>query len=247
MDTAQADVPRRYLITGGTSGIGRACAAHLTAAGHRVWITGTRQESLSPALEAGVAAGGSVAEARDASALTSAFAAAHDAFGGVDAAFLNAGIDGEAKPAQDLDPEHFRRVLDVNVVGALIGAQAAREWLVRPGTLVINASVNAVRPEPGFADYNASKAAAEALAKSLALDWAGDGLSVMAVCPGYFRSRMTAGYMDDPAVGPELLAHIPMGRYGRPEEIGALLEFLLSGRAAFMSGASIPIAGAANV
>jgi NAD(P)-dependent dehydrogenase (short-subunit alcohol dehydrogenase family) len=238
---------RRYLITGGTSGIGDMCARHLTAAGHRVWVTGTREESVSAALERGSAHGGSVVDAADADAVTAAFTDAAEAFGGLDGAFLNAGIDGEGKPAEQLDATTFRRVLDVNVVGILLGAQAAHRTLARPGAIVVNASVNAIRPEAHFADYNASKAAAAALAATLAMEWTTDGLCVTCVCPGYFRTNMTAQYLDDPQISAELLARIPAGRFGEPADVGATVEFLLSNQAPFLSGAVIPLAGAGNL
>ncbi|KAA0095209.1 SDR family oxidoreductase [Mycolicibacterium sp. P1-18] len=238
---------RRYLITGGTSGIGDMCARHLTDAGHRVWVTGTRDESVSAATDRGSAVGGSVADAADADAVSAAFDDAVRAFGGLDGAFLNAGIDGEGKPAEHLDAVTFRRVLDVNVVGILHGAQAAHRTLARPGAIVVNASVNAMRPEAHFADYNASKAATSALAATLAMEWSAQGLCVTCVCPGYFRTNMTAQYLDDPQISSELLARIPAGRFGNATDIGATVEFLLSNTAPFLSGAVIPIAGAGNL
>jgi NAD(P)-dependent dehydrogenase (short-subunit alcohol dehydrogenase family) len=235
------------VITGGTGGIGDMCARYLTAAGHQVWVTGTREESVSAAVSRGSAAGGSVADAADGDAVTAAFDDAAEAFGGLDGAFLNAGIDGEGKPAEQLDAGIFRRVLDVNVVGILHGAQAAYRTLARPGAVVINASVNAMRPEAHFADYNASKSAAAALAATLAMEWTTQGLCVTCVCPGYFRTNMTAQYLDDPKVSAELLARIPAGRFGEAADVGATVDFLLSNQAPFLSGAVIPIAGAANL
>ncbi|WP_199255061.1 SDR family NAD(P)-dependent oxidoreductase [Mycolicibacterium mengxianglii] len=239
--------PRRYLITGGTSGIGDMCARHLTAEGHHVWVTGTREQSVAAAVDRGVAVGGSVCEAADADSVNQAFDDAVAALDGLDGVFLNAGIDGEGKPAEQLDPATFRRVLDVNVVGILNGAQAAHRTLDRPGAIVVNASVNAVRPETHFADYNASKAAAAALASTLAMEWSAEGLAVTCVCPGYFRSNMTAQYLDDPQIRRELLARIPAGRFGEAADIGTTVAFLLSNQAPFLTGALIPVAGASNL
>jgi NAD(P)-dependent dehydrogenase (short-subunit alcohol dehydrogenase family) len=240
-------VSRRYLITGGTSGIGLAVARHVHEAGHRVWITGTSERTVDAALAEGVAAGGSAVDVTDRAAVDTAFDAAVVAFGGLDGVFSNAGIDGEGKPAEQLDPDFLRRVLDVNVVGGLHVAQAAHRTLARPGSLVINASVNAQRPEAHFADYNASKSAALALAKTLALEWSAEGLAVTAVCPGYFPSRMTAPYLGDPAVAEELLSLIPAARFGRDREIGALLEFLLGPDSDYLTGAAITVDGGRNI
>ena len=234
---------RRYLVTGGTSGIGRAVAAHLTARGHRVWITGTRPETVGAALSDGVAVGASVCDLADTASVDSAVAEAADGLGGIDGVFANAGIDGEGVEGTALSPERVLRILDVNVVGVLRTAQAAHRHLARPGVLVVNASVNALRPEPMFADYNASKAAALSLAQSLALEWSTEGIAVLAVCPGYFPSRMTQPYLDDPATAAELLTHIPAGRFGRPQEIGALLEFLLGPDSHYLTGSAITIDG----
>jgi NAD(P)-dependent dehydrogenase (short-subunit alcohol dehydrogenase family) len=107
---------RRYVITGGVSGIGRICAQHLTAQRHRVWVTGTRRETVAAAL---AATGGTVCDVTDIDSVTGAFTEAASVLGGLDGAFLNAGIDGECLPAEQLSPENFRRVFDVNVLGVL--------------------------------------------------------------------------------------------------------------------------------
>src|SRR5262245_66594730 len=103
---------RKYLITGGTSGIGDMCARHLADEGHRVWVTGTRPQSVAAALDRGSAAGGTVCDVADAADVDRAFTEAVHALGGLDGVFLNAGIDGQGLPAERLDPEKFRRVFD---------------------------------------------------------------------------------------------------------------------------------------
>jgi len=115
------------------------------------------------------------------------------------------------------------------------------------GAIVVNASVNAMRAEPEFADYNASKAAVASLAQTMALDLAERRIAVTAICPGYVRTGMTERYLDDPDTASELLAHIPVRRFGSPDEVAALVNFLATEEAAYMTGALIPIDGGRNV
>ncbi|MFI9082315.1 SDR family NAD(P)-dependent oxidoreductase [Streptomyces sioyaensis] len=234
---------RRYLITGGTNGIGRACAAHLTEAGAAVWITGTSVANVTAAVGSGAARGGSVCDVRDDASVNTAVLEAVEGLGGLDGVFANAGIDGAGRPAAELDSHSFQHVLDVNMVGVFRVCRASYRHLARPGTIVVNASVNAQRPEAGFTDYNVSKAAAVALARSLALEWSSEGLSVIALCPGYFPSRMTEQYLNNEKTAAELLEQIPAGRFGDLTEIGATLEFLLGPNAHFMTGGVVTLDG----
>ncbi|HEU4975682.1 MAG TPA: SDR family NAD(P)-dependent oxidoreductase [Baekduia sp.] len=239
---------RRVILSGATSGLGLAAARRLIEEGARVWVLGSRPDSVEAALaELDGAAGGTACDAADEPGVERAVAEAAAAMGGIDAAFVNAGIDGEAKGVLELSADHFRRVLDVNVVGAFLLARAVARDMAKGGAIVINASVNGVRAEAGFADYNASKAAAVSLAQTMALELGERGIAVTCICPGYVRTRMTAPYLDDPETARELLTHIPARRFGRPEEVGALVAFLISPEAAYLTGSIITIDGGRSV
>ncbi len=239
--------PRRALISGGTSGIGFACAAHLVDRGDQVWVLGSSADGVASALDRVALAGASVCDVSVESEVEAAVAQARRAMGGLDGVFVNAGTDGEGVAATELDTGHFRRVLDVNVIGAFLVARAALRGRPRPGAIVFNASVNALRPEVNFLDYNASKAAVVSMAKSLALETSASGTAVMALCPGYFPTRMTAPYLEDPVTREQLLSRIPAGRFGDLSEVAVLVDFLLSPQAAFMTGSIVSTDGGSSI
>lgn len=243
-----ADVEnRRIIVSGGTSGIGLVTAHALADAGARVWILGSTPESVQHALENSRLVGGSACDVADEAAVNTAVAEAVDVLGGLDGAFVNAGIDGQNSNVLDLESRHFRRVLDVNVLGVFHVARAAARQMAGGSAIVVNASVNAIRPEAAFADYNASKAAAVALAQTMALDLAQRGIAVSTLCPGYVRTRMTEPYLDDADTARELLRAIPARRFGEPEEVARLVTFLLSSGAGYLTGSVITIDGGRSV
>jgi NAD(P)-dependent dehydrogenase (short-subunit alcohol dehydrogenase family) len=179
----------------------------------------------------------------DSDAVDAAVDEAAAALGRIDVAVCNAGIDGQGVAALELDVGALRRVLEVNVVGVFLLARACAR-LMRPGSaIVVNASVNALRPEPGLLDYNVSKAGAAMVARSLALDLASRGIAVSAILPGYVPTRMTEPYLQDASTRAEILEGIPSGRLGTPEEIAGLVAYLASAEASYMTGALVTMDG----
>lgn len=237
---------RRLLITGGSSGIGRAVAARV-AQTDDVWVWGSKIETARDAARDVGARGFAGVDIRDYEAVEKAVQTIIKTSGQLDGVFINAGVDGAGLPALEVSPEGFRDVLNVNVIGAFNVAKAVLPYLTRPGTLLFNASVNALRPEANFVDYNASKAAVVSIAQTLALELASQGVTALAICPGYFPTRMTQPYLEDPEIQQELLRHVPAGRFGDLTEIAEVVDFLLSPSARFMSGAVVPVDGGRNI
>ena len=249
---------RGALVTGGSSGIGLAAARRLATEGASVVVVGRTEAKVAAAEKevrraiqsawAGrddpeLAVAGRVADVTDPAAMAEAADAVFALTGRLDVLVAAAGIDGEGKDALDLDPAVFAHVMNVNVGGLLVASQAAARRMTDGGSMVLVSSVNAVATEAHFADYNASKAAAVLLARTLAVDWAARGIRVNAVCPGYVRTPMTEAYLDDPATLSEILSHVPMGRVAEAAEIAAAIAFLASSEASYMTGASLIVDG----
>jgi glucose 1-dehydrogenase len=160
-----------------------------------------------------------------------------EALGRLDVLVNNAGVSS-AKPALELGADDFDTIFGVDVKGAfLLSVAAAREMRERGGGSIVNVtSVHEHVARPGFALYSAAKAALGMITRSLAVEVAGDGIRVNAVAPG----AITVERSQEPE---EFLREIPLRRTGRPEEVAALVSYLVSDEAAYVTGASILIDG----
>jgi len=247
LTVAALNADRAVVVSGATSGIGRGCAERLVEEGARVWALGSRAETVERLrAELPGLAGASACDVSDEAAVGAAFGELREALGALDGAFVNAGIDGQGKPAVDLDADSFRRVLDVNVIGAFLVAREAVRCM-EAGAVVFNASVNAIKPELNFADYNASKAAVASLAQTMALELAPRGIHVVALCPGYVDTPMSAESLRDPERAAEVLAEVPLGRVAQPAELAVLVSFLLAPQSSYMTGSLVNFDGGRSV
>ncbi len=239
---------RGALVTGGSSGIGKATAARLLAEGARVAINGRDEERLAAAVRE-LAPGGEVSVvAADIAREDEVRRLVDEALarlGRIDVLVNSAGIDGAGVEALGLSADGWRRVLDVNLTGPFLVAQAvARHMAAAGGGAIVNvASLNGLAAEAGFADYNTSKGGLVMLTRSLAVDLAPHNIRVNAVCPGYILTPMTTGYAADPATGAAIRAAIPMGRIGDPAEVAAAIAFLACDDASYVTGELLVVDG----
>ncbi|MFY8115110.1 MAG: SDR family NAD(P)-dependent oxidoreductase [Rhabdaerophilum sp.] len=237
------------LVTGGGRGIGRAVAAALKGAGARVTITGRDPARLGAALEAGWADAAIPLDLTDEAAISPAIAA----LGPLDIVVANAG-GAETQPFLKADAAHFRRMLDLNLIGTMLTFQAALPAMIerRHGRLVAIASTAAHRGYACTSAYSASKHAVLGLVRSLALEVARHGITVNAVSPGFTDTDLVAGAvdrlqdkggLDRDSAKAKLAAENPLGRLIRPEEVAASVLFLAGEGASGLSGQSLLING----
>jgi glucose 1-dehydrogenase len=157
----------------------------------------------------------------------------------------NAGIQKE-QPSEALDVETYRRILDVNLTGAVLCARAALAHFVARGgggTVINCSSVHQIIPKPGYLAYSISKGGIANLTRTLALEFAGRGIRVNAVGPGAIETPINAAWTSDQAKRAAVESHIPLGRVGTPEEIAGVFAFLASDEASYITGQTIYACG----
>ena len=244
---------KRAFISGGSRGLGREMALALAEAGADIVLTGRDPESLATTV-ADIRARG-----RNASAITcdmSDARAAQDAcdrtlgdIGAVDILVNNVGGRRESTPVAEQRLEDWQRLLDLNLLSYFVCTRTFGAAMLaggRGGRIINIASVSAWKVLPGMGGrhYEAAKAAVLQFTRATAADWAARGVTVNAICPGIFMTEANERWaVSKPEVMESFLARVPMGRFGRPDEIGALAVYLASDASRYVTGAAFVIDG----
>jgi glucose 1-dehydrogenase len=245
------------LVTGASQGIGRAVAVRLAQEGATVAINfiGPRADAeaaLARVQAASVERGHGdrdhvvvLADIGNEAEIARMFETVLARWPRLDCLVNNAGFQKQS-PSEALDVDTYRRILDVNLTGAVICArQALAHFVVRGGggSIINCSSVHQIIPKPGYLAYSISKGAMASLTRTLALEFAGRGIRVNAVGPGAIETPINAAWTSDPAKRAAVEAHIPLGRVGTPEEIAAVFAFLASDEASYITGQTIYACG----
>jgi NAD(P)-dependent dehydrogenase (short-subunit alcohol dehydrogenase family) len=238
------------IVTGGGSGLGRQMAEGLAEAGANLVLCARdaeRCEETAAALASGgVRALGLGCDVRDPEQVEAVVQRAVSTFSTIDILVNNAGTSWGAAP-EDVPLAGWQKVIDVNLTGTFLFAQATgRRMIEQGGGKIVNiASVAAFRGAPqelmNALPYNASKGGVVAFTRDLAVKWARHRIYVNAIAPGWFPSEMSQELLD--RAGPALTERIPLGRFGGSDDLKGVVVFLASGASDYVTGATIPVDG----
>jgi gluconate 5-dehydrogenase len=239
---------RRPAIVCGAGGLGGASAVSLAAQGARVALVDKSRERLDAVARAAKEAGGEVwplvADLRSAAACRAAVAEAAGLVG-TPQVFLHAIGRNVRQPVLDLDDADWQDTLSLNLSSAYWLGQAVGRLMVgqRYGRMIFMSSVSGLLAHPHHAPYAAAKGGMNQMLRVMAREWAGYGVTVNGVAPGYIETGLTRDYLDQDSNRESLEALVPAGRLGQPEEVADAVTFLASDRARFITGQVLYVDG----
>lgn len=241
---------RNALVTGGTRGIGLECARALGEAGARVAVAARSssdgEQALASLSASGIEARFFKADLSSPEAARTLISQVSDAFGSLQILVNNAGIARHG-PSVEFSPVTWNEVINTNLSGLFWCSQEAIAMMLKNGggAIVNVGSISGLisNVPQHQAAYNASKAGVHMLTKSLAGEFADQGIRINAVAPGYIETPMTRGGLDNPEWSRIWLSMTPMGRVGQPHEIAAAVLFLASDAASYVTGSVLTIDG----
>ena len=239
------------LVTGASSGIGKAIATRFAAEGAHVVVNyrpGSPADEEAAHAEAASFSPGAMAAIADVTKredVERLMAETIEKFGRIDIAVNNAGIEIK-KPFLEITDDEWKKVLDVNLFGSYLVSQLAARQMVdqgQGGKLIFISSVHEDIPFPGYMAYCASKGGVRMMMRNLAMELAEYKINVNNIAPGAIATPINQAVLDDPASTKNALGEIPWGRFGKPEEVASLAVFLASNEADYVTGSTYYIDG----
>lgn len=241
------------IITGASKGIGKAIAFAMGKAGAKVVVSSRKQEAVDAVAtefkEAGIEAIAIACNVGKMEEIPTLIDGTVDAFGGIDIVVNNAGANPTFGPITQLQDWAYDKIMDVNLKGPMELARKAYPYLRKGnGGSVINiSSVEGFTPSEGLGMYSVSKAALIMLTKVMANEWGRDKIRVNAICPGFIKTKLSQGIMDNPQLYKMIMAKQAVKHDGQPEDIAGAAVLLASDQAQFLTGTTLTIDGGLTI
>jgi NAD(P)-dependent dehydrogenase (short-subunit alcohol dehydrogenase family) len=236
-------------VTGGARGLGRVIVDALASAGADIALTARDAEAASRAAEEVAASSarktlGLAADVTRRTSVEAMVAQVMEKFGRIDILVNNAGVNIRG-PIEELTEDDWDTVVDTNLKGPWLCCRAVGPIMKKQkwGRVINVSSMLGEISMPGRSPYASSKGGLTLLTKTLALEWAKDGINVNALCPGPFATEINTPLLNDPATRAQMEANVPLARWGDPVELGPAAVFLASNASSFMTGSTLFIDG----